>query len=334
MSQSKHAKNAKKGSTYISKYRVFEEVQWLSVTTMLQDPSNRDEEGVMINEVLSKAAGIEGQGFDSDKVRVVVVHMPLDENKRKIIFDKNKEWRAQDSRYPAFDEHLIEYSVLGGNHLVVGMQMMRAETQCASFCSVNQPDGSGAQMSLSLLSSMDRDYAKACTGKIPCVVLRREVRDEPGALQDIQVSENQTHVLNTLESDKQCILRCATWLHDGTLEQKGEILLKDQLRKEFPHLAQHVDGYYSWCQQMGGLGSPHFVHWKHCDTRFTEACCTLRGSLMNKIASLPATVPYVKRSVALAARKFMCIRVMGACGHIGMYVCRAGRVVLMAEHKH
>ena len=164
-------------------------------------------------------------------------------------------------------------------------------------------------------------YAKACTGKIPCVVLRREVRDEPGALQDIQVSENQTHVLNTLESDKQCILRCATWLHDGTLEQKGEILLKDQLRKEFPHLAQHVDGYYSWCQQMGGLGSPHFQHWKHCDTRFTEACCTLRGSLMAKIASLPATVPYVKRSVALAARKFMCIRVMGACGHIGMYVC-------------
>ena len=120
MSMSKHCKNGKTGATYISKFRVSQEVHWLDVTTMLQDPSNRDEEGVQINEVLAKAEGIEGQGFDYDKVRVVVARMPLDEKRCKIIFDKNKEWRAQDSRYPEFDENLIEVSVLGGNHLVVG----------------------------------------------------------------------------------------------------------------------------------------------------------------------------------------------------------------------
>jgi hypothetical protein len=321
MSLSKDAKNAKQGSILIGKFRLNTELTHISVTQMLQDPSNRDEEGVMINEVISKAAGIEGQGFDSDKVRVVLVQMPLEKHKRDIIFAKNREWRAQDVRYPEFDENLIDYSILGGNHLVVGMQMIRAETRCPSFCSVKQPDGSGPRMSISLLTSMDADFASAVTGKIPCVVLRREVRDEPGALQSIQVSENQTHVLNTLESDKQCMLRCATWCHDGTLERIGEFCLKEQLKKEFPHLSAHTDGYFSWCQQMGGLESPHFKHWKHCDTRFTDASCTLRGTLMSRIASLPPTVPYVKRSIALAARQFMCIRVMEACGHICMYVC-------------
>jgi hypothetical protein len=172
MSLSKNAKNAKQGSTLISKFRLTAEVHHVSVTAMLQDPSNRDEEGVMVNEVSAKAAGIEGRGFDFDKVRVVPVQMPLEKHKRDIIF-ANK-----DDRYPAFDENRIKYSFLGGNHLPAGMgdwmQMITAETPCASFCSVKGADGSG---------------------------------DEPGALQSIQVSENQTHVLNTLESDKQCILR-------------------------------------------------------------------------------------------------------------------------------
>ena len=43
-----------------------------------------------------------------------------------------------------------------------------------------------------------------------------------------------------------------------------------QLKKEFPHLAPHIDGYHTFVQQMGGLASKHFKHWKQSDTRFTE----------------------------------------------------------------
>ena len=318
MSNSKHAKQ---GSDFLREYRLSQELQHISVTVMLQDPSNRDEEGVNINEVLKKAAGIEGQGFDPSKARVVVVQMPLDQQRRDKIFKKNREWKELDPRYPDFDEKVVEYSVVGGNHLVVGMQMMRQETLTDSFCSVSK-NGGPVKMSLSLLESMDADYAKAVCGTVPCVVLRREVRDEVGALQSIQVSENQTHVLNTLESDKQCILRCAAWIEDGTLERLGEIKLLEQLKKEFPHLGPHIEGYYTFVQQLGGLSSRHFKHWKQSDTRFTENLCILRGSLMAKIAKdIPVTTPRVKRATAVAARKFMCVRVMEACVHICMYVC-------------
>ena len=323
MSNSKHAKQ---GSDFLRQYRLSQELQHISVTVMLQDPSNRDEEGVNINEVLKKAAGIEGQGFDASKARVVVVQMPLDQQRRDKIFKKNREWKELDPRYPDFDEKVVEYSVVGGNHLVVGMQMMRQETLTDSFCSVSK-NGGPVKMSLSLLESMDADYAKAVCGTVPCVVLRREVRDEVGALQSIQVSENQTHVLNTLESDKQCILRCAAWIEDGTLQRIGEFALLEQLKKEFPHLVPHIEGYYTFVQQLGGLSSRHFKHWKQSDTRFTEKACILRGSLMAKIAKdIPVTTPRVKRATAVAARKFMCVRVMEACVHICMYVCMYGRM--------
>ena len=62
------------------------------------------------------------------------------------------------------------------------------------------------------------------------------------------------------------------------------------LSAEFPHLAPHVDGYHTFVQQMGGLESRHFEHWKQIDTRFTEKACILRGSLMAKIAKdIPVT---------------------------------------------
>ena len=94
------------------------------------------------------------------------------------------------------------------------------------------------------------------------------------------------------------------------------------LSAEFPHLAPHVDGYHTFVQQMGGLESRHFEHWKQIDTRFTEKACILRGSLMAKIATdIPVTTPRVKRATAVAARKLMCVRVMEACVHICMYVC-------------
>ena len=337
------SKHAKQGSDFLRKYRVSLELQDVSVKAMLQDPSNRDEEGVNINEVLNKAAGIEGQGFDRSKVRIVLVQMPLDQQQRDKIFNKNREWKQIDARYPDFDEKEVEYSVVGGNHLVVGMQMIRQGTPTDSFCSVRK-NGGPVQMSLSLLQSMDADYAKAVCGTVPCVILRREVRDEVGALQSIQMSENQTHVLNTLESDKQCILRCAVWIEDGTLERIGELELQKQLKKEFPHLGPHTEGYFTFVQQMGGLKSKHFKHWKQADTRFTESACILRGSLMAKIANdIPVTTPRVKRGIALAARKFMCVRVMEACVHIcmyvHMYVCMSVSIhvcmyvcTLMAEH--
>ena len=180
------SKHAKAGSSLLSKYRLGNEPMFISVDAMVQDPSNRAGEGVKIAEVLLKAQSIEEQGFDLSKVRVVLVQMPLDPRLRDEIFAKNKEWRADDHRYPVFDENLVEYSIVGGNHLVVGMQMMKCGTQCDSFCSVKKADGTGAKMSLTLLETMDPDYAEAVKGKIPCVVLRREVREEVGALQSIR----------------------------------------------------------------------------------------------------------------------------------------------------
>ena len=55
-------------------------------------------------------------------------------------------------------------------------------------------------MSVELLRQMDKDFGRAVEGKIPCIVLSRGVRDLPGALQEIQTSENAGHILNTLES--------------------------------------------------------------------------------------------------------------------------------------
>lgn len=156
---------------------------------------------------------------------------------------------------------------------------------------------------MELLRQMDEDFAKAVVHKIPCIVLGRGVRDVPGALQDIQTSENAGHTLNTLESDKQCMLRCASRLHDGTVSRGGRTKTIADLEREFPHLSTHVDGYMSWVEQLGGLGSVHYQHWRLADARFTSNRVFLRGSLFESIKkALPLDTPFVKRAIGLAAR--------------------------------
>ena len=166
--------------------------------------------------MLDKAEGIEQQGFDFGKVRIILAQMPLEAEGRKAIFDKNQQWLDEDNRYPAWQESQIEYTALGGNHLVGFLKMARQGVEADSFCSVASPDGKSV-ISTTLLRQMDSDFARAVEGTVRAIILRRQVRNEPGAVLDIQASENCGHTLNTLETDKQCILRCANRILGGSV---------------------------------------------------------------------------------------------------------------------
>ena len=290
-------KVAKKGSTLLNQHRLHAEKQWLSLDQICQDPSNRDEEGTKVDECLSKAELIEHQGFDFEKVRCVVVQMPLSEEKRKLILSKQHDWHSEDSRYPLSDEKLLEFTCVGGNHLLTFLKMVKASVSCASFVSVQA--GMQEQMSVALLSKMDSDFGKAVTNGIPCVVLSRDVRDIDGALTDIQASENQGHSINTLESDKQCILRCASRLASPSVDLDA---LKTSLQNQFPHLKDHVPGYIKFTQEIGGVDSVHFRYWKICDARFGSNTAGLRGKFLEEISNVSPTYPFLKRSLVLAAR--------------------------------
>ena len=87
-------KKSKAGAALIAEYRLGAptEVHWLSVNTLVADPENRDGECVKVDEVLSKAEGIEAQGFQFTKVRVVAVQLPLSAPARKTILDRNTTW--------------------------------------------------------------------------------------------------------------------------------------------------------------------------------------------------------------------------------------------------
>ena len=292
-------KTQKEGSRIISKFRIGSGVEWLSVDAIVTDPDNRDGEGIKLEEALQKAANIEAQGFDLSKVRMVVVQMPLDVEKRQVILDANKKWRDADERFPKFDEKLVEFSCLGGNHLLTFLKMAKQATVCDSFVSVKPNSGGDAAISLTALAQSDPDFAKACTEKIPCVVLERAVRDIPDALDQIQASENAGHSLITPESDKQCMLRIAKATLTPGFDRVATVY---QLRRDFPNLKEHVDEYCSFVEAIGGGASPHWLHWKMCDAGFTTNKCHLRGTLLKKIADLSAELPRVKIACALAAR--------------------------------
>ena len=135
-------KDGKAGSRLINEYRLTEDTTWLSIDSMVTDPENRDGECVKIADVLTKAEGIEAQGFDWGKVRVVAVQMPLQEDKRAKIFDTNTTWRAEDARFPSFDSSIVEVSLIGGNHLVTFLKMLKQAIRCQSFISTAPKCGS------------------------------------------------------------------------------------------------------------------------------------------------------------------------------------------------
>ena len=230
-----------------------------------------------------------------------MVQLPLETEARQNILDCNRQWALDDPRWPKFDESLVEFSCLGGNHLVTFLKMVRHGTKCQSFISTQLKNGDDgdAQMSLSLLRQCDATFADAASDKVPCIVLRRAVRDVPGALQIIQKSENQGHTLTTVESDKQCCLRIGKATLSPTYERKHVIPV---LVNDFPHLKEHVEHYCVFIESIGGGGSVHYTHWKNCDARFTSNKCHLRGSLLQKVSALPVDFPRIKVAIALAAR--------------------------------
>lgn len=154
-------------------------------------------------------------------------------------------------------------------------------------------------MSISMLAQCDKDFAAAATEKIPCIVLKRDVRNVEGALNKIQASENAGHTLLTVESDKQCMLRIAkATLIEGYSKQ----LVIPQITRDFPHLKSHVSGYVKFVETMGGGQSPHFLNWKQKDARFTSNKAHLRGKLFEAICE----------KIGHAAPKTMCALALGA----------------------
>jgi len=239
------------------------------------------------------------RGFDFDKVRIIIVQMPADPQERRAIFDKNKVWQDADARFPSWEEAAIEYTCVAGNHLVTFLKMVAQGKVCDSFCSV-AASGPVAKMSLEKLGNLDADFASAAKRGVPCTVLKRGVRDEAGALEAIQASENAGAALQTLESDKQCVLRCAALLDDTTKEYHTAIAT---LEAQFPQLQGHIPDYFEFCEKLGGRASVHFQHWKIADARFGTNKIQLRGELLKAIAGLSVLYPLVKRALAWSAKQ-------------------------------
>jgi hypothetical protein len=295
------SKIQKVGKRLLSKYRMSTELKLTDVRDIIMDPSNREGDGVNIEEVLNKARSIEAQGFDPERVRVVLVQMPLDAHERQAIYDKNKEWMARDDRYPPWDEGRVQWTCVGGNHLVTFLKMVAARMPCASFCSTTGAAGYET-ISLDMLRSTDHDFANAVTAGVPCITLARSVRAEPNALLDIQAAENAGATLYTPESDKQCVLRCAKVLSqtDGNMTWAQRLQL---LQGQFPHLADHIADFCYFIDRMGQSESLHFKHWKLADARFTSNRAQVNGHYMRAVGNLSVDFPYVKRSLGWAAKQ-------------------------------
>lgn len=225
--------------------------------------------------------------------------MPADPAARRAIFDKNKVWQDADVRFPSWQEAAIEYTCVGGNHLLTFLKMVAQGKVCDSFCSVGT-NGGLAKMSLEQLGNADADFASAVKCGVPCIVLKRGVRDEAGALEAIQASENAGAALQTLESDKQCVLRCAALLDDNTKEYHTAIAT---LEAQFPQLQGHIPDYFEFCEKLGGRASVHFQHWKIADARFGTNKIQLRGELLKAIAGMSVLYPLLKRALAWSAKQ-------------------------------
>jgi len=225
--------------------------------------------------------------------------MPADRDSRRDIFTKNQAWKDADARFPSWDEAVVEYTCVGGNHLVTFLKMVEQRIVCDSFCSGYHSAGN-PKMSLEKLTNLDRDFASAVSDGVPCIVLKRGVRDEAGALDVIQASENAGAALQTLESDKQCVLRCATLLDDTTLGYEKSIAM---LEAQFPQHKGHIADYFEFCERLGGRTSVHFLHWKLADTRFGANKIQLRGELLKAIAGMSSLFPLTKRALAWSAKQ-------------------------------
>ena len=188
---------------------------------------------------------------------------------RRAIFDKNNEWIESDPRRPDYDESKILYTCVGGNHITTFLKMVKKAIACECFCS------EGGNICPALLKQVDAEFADAANKRLPCIVLKREIRDIPGALLDVQSSENAAAGIYTPESDKQCILKCAAAKAAGHF--KDELQLKKSLAGQFPQLKDHIADCIHFADRMGGVSSVHFQHWKMADGRFGSAGCQFKG---------------------------------------------------------
>ena len=293
----------KKGKELIADFRKSEDLVMVDVDEILQDPANRDGDGVKVDEVLAKAELIEAQGFDFGRVRVVLVQMPLDGNERRAIFQKNQDWKEADPRFPSWDEGRVEYSAIGGNHLVTFLKMVKQGVQCESFCSTPNTLAACARMSMENLQALDEDFATAAARAVPCIILKREVRSKPSGLADIQAAENAGAVIQTPESDKQCILRIAKSMRSPSFLAMGLDKAAKIVEAQFPQLADHIVDYFYFVERMGGLECVHFKHWKAADARFTSNRVQMSGGYMRAVGGLSILNPYAKRALAWAAKQ-------------------------------
>ena len=295
-------KKSRLGSKLLNQYRLGD-VEWVSIDAIITDPTNRDGECIKLDDALAKGEAIEAQGFDFSKVRMVCVQMPHGETARDHIFDTNETWKRDDPRFPLFDRQRIEYSCVGGNHLLTFLKMLAQQTSCESFVSIVPKNGETPSMSLSVMEKSDKQFHDAATKKVPCIILKREAREEEDALHNIQLSENAGHGLCTLQSDKQCMLRIAkATLAPGYDASVRDLQVIPQLKREFPHLSEHVIDYATFVTAIGGGGSPHWGYYKIADARFGSNKAALRGSLLAAVAKLPAKHPLLMRAIAIAAR--------------------------------
>ena len=104
-----------------------------------------------------------------------------------------------------------------------------------------------------------------------------------------------------LESYVQACRRAAQAVADAPGSSTAELITS--LEKAFPHLKEHIEGYFHFASSLGGLTSPHLDWFFQVHQRFCPMDRSLKGSLLKAVSELSPAAPKFKRAVPFAANK-------------------------------
>ena len=104
-----------------------------------------------------------------------------------------------------------------------------------------------------------------------------------------------------LESYVQACRRAAQAVADAPGSSTAELITS--LEKAFPHLKEHIEGYFHFASSLGGLTSPHLDWFFQVHQRFCPMDRSLKGSLLKAVSELSASAPKFKRAVPFVAMK-------------------------------
>jgi hypothetical protein len=247
-------------------------------------------------------------GYNPAKATYIVAQMPVDPEKRKAIFDYNRQAQQRLAWLPSFKEEDVDFTCVAGNHFTVFSRMcnenvaFRGADNEPAFCA-----NAAGNMDTNTLQGHCKQFATVVReGGMYTVLAKRIHVEREDGLAIIQAADNLTSNIRACESEVQLMRRGCRLSRDPAMLKAGTAAIAETLSHEFAHLPKdHASKTIIFALHMGGCpglaGKSPFEYYCMFHERFVPNSRKVRGNTYEAICKLPVTLSRLKVAIALHA---------------------------------